>query len=167
MSYRPFSSSSPVISRWRTKDKRTVPDSMRDILRRRDAIASIAGQFLRYGLVGGFTTLLWAIVYSPLAKFEVTSPQVANFFGYLAAMAAGYVLHSRWSFGGHGQRDNLARTSSRFFLTSLVSYGLNALFVFVLTDSAMLDGPWWGPVMTAVFVTPVIVFTLHRQWVFN
>lgn len=127
----------------------------------------MAGQIVRFGLVGGFVTLLYAVVYAPLAKYGLTSPQVANFLGYLAAMITGYVLHSRWSFRDHGERGNAARTTSRFFIVSLVSYGLNALFVFILTDSQMLGGPWWWPLLPILFVTPAVTFTLNRQWVFK
>jgi putative flippase GtrA len=127
---------------------------------------TILGQLIRFGMVGGFVTGLYALVYSPLAKFGLTSPQVANFCGYLAAMVTGYILHSRWSFRGHGSRDNAARTTGRFFLVSLVSYGLNALFVFILTDSMALGGPWWWPLIPILFVTPLVTFTLNRQWVF-
>ena len=128
---------------------------------------AIAGQVIRFGLVGGFVTALYAAVYSPLAKFGLTSPQVANFLGYLTAMVTGYFLHSRWSFRGHGARDNTARTTSRFFIVSLISYGLNALFVFILTDSQMLGGPWWWPLVPILFVTPMVTFVLNRQWVFR
>ena len=127
----------------------------------------VLGQLIRFGLVGGFVTGLYAVVYSPLAKFHVVSPQIANFCGYLAAMVSGYVLHSRWSFRGHGSRDNPAETGLRFFLVSLVSYGLNAAFVFVLTDSRMFGGPWWWPLIPILFVTPALTFVLNRQWVFR
>ena len=133
----------------------------------RGAVSELFGQLVRFGMVGGFVTGLYALVYSPLAKYELTSPQVANLAGYLVAMVTGYVLHSRWSFRGHGTRDNAARTTSRFFIVSLVSLGLNALFVFVLTDSMMLDGPWWWPLIPILFVTPLVTFTLNRQWVFG
>ena len=133
----------------------------------RSAMTPLFGQLIRFGLVGGFTTGLYALVYSPLAKYEITSPQIANICGYLVAMATGYVLHSRWSFRGHGSRDNVARTTSRFFLVSLVSYGLNAMFIFLLTDSRMLDGEWWWPLLPIVFVTPLIIFALNRRWVFG
>jgi putative flippase GtrA len=128
---------------------------------------TMLGQLIRFGMVGGFVTGLYALVYSPLAKFQLTSPQVANFCGYLAEMVTGYVLHSRWSFRGHGSRDNVARTTSRFFMVSLVSYGLNALFVFILTDSMALGGPWWWPLIPILFVTPAVTFVLNRQWVFR
>jgi putative flippase GtrA len=128
---------------------------------------AMLAQVVRFGLVGGFVTGLYALVYSPLAKFGITSPQVANFCGYLTAMVTGYVLHSRWSFRGHGRRDNVARTTGRFFMVSLVSYGLNALFVFILTDSAALGGPWWWPLIPILFFTPAVTFVLNRQWVFR
>lgn len=134
---------------------------------RADALKSLFGQLVRFGLVGGFVTGLYALVYSPLASLELTSPQIANLAGYFVAMVTGYVLHSRWSFRGHGERDNPARTTSRFFIVSLVSLALNALFVFLLTDSAMLDGPWWWPLLPILFVTPLVTFTLNRQWVFG
>lgn len=127
----------------------------------------MAGQVVRFGLVGGFVTGLYALVYSPLAKYGLTSPQMANFLGYLTAMLTGYFLHSRWSFRGHGKRDNPARTTSRFLIVSLVSYGLNALFVFILTDIRMFGGPWWWPLLPILFFTPAVTFVLNRQWVFR
>lgn len=136
-------------------------------MERRGAIPAIFGQLIRFGLVGGIVTGLYVLVYSPLASLELTSPQIANLAGYFVAMVTGYVLHSRWSFRGHGTRDNAARTTGRFFVVSLISLGLNALFVFVLTDSLMLDGPWWWPLVPILFVTPLVTFTLNRQWVFS
>ena len=131
------------------------------------AFSDLFGQLVRFGMVGGFVTGLYALVYSPLAKYQITSPQVANLAGYLVAMVTGYMLHSRWSFRGHGTRDNVARTTSRFFVVSLVSLGLNALFVFLLTDSRALGGPWWWPLLPILFVTPLVTFALNRQWVFR
>lgn len=131
------------------------------------AVSQLLGQLVRFGMVGGFVTGLYALVYSPLAKYEIVSPQLANLAGYLVAMVTGYVLHSRWSFRGHGSRDNAARTTSRFFIVSLVSLALNALFVFILTDSMALDGPWWWPLIPILFVTPLVTFSLNRQWVFR
>lgn len=125
------------------------------------------GQLVRFGLVGGFVTLLYALVYSPLAKYGWTSPQVANFCGYLTAMITGYVLHSRFSFRGHGSRDKPAATTGKFFIVSLISFGMNALFVFVLTDSGMLGGPWWWPLVPILLFTPAVTFLLNRQWVFR
>ncbi len=121
-------------------------------------------QLFRFAIAGGITTALYTIVYSPLAKYRVTSEQVANLAGYLVAMLAGYVIHSRWSFRGHGA--DMRQTTIRFFLVSLVSYAINTGWVFLLTDDAMLAGPWWWPLVPVLFVTPLVIFALNRLWVF-
>ncbi|PAX07434.1 GtrA family protein [Sphingomonas lenta] len=122
------------------------------------------GQLVRFVIAGGLATVVYAVVYSPLAAFGITSEQVANFLGYLFAMGSGYLLHSRWSFRGHGQ--GAAQTTTRFFAVSLVSYALNTFWVFLLTDDAMLAGPWWWPLIPVLFVTPLVTFALNRFWVF-
>ena len=125
----------------------------------------IFGQLVRYGLTGGFVTALGAALYWVTATFMGVHPLLANVFAYALCVAVGYVMHSRWSFKGHGNRDNLSRTTSRFFLVSLVSFALNSIFVWVLTGP-LLDGPTWWPVVPMLFVTPLVTFALNRRWVF-
>jgi len=129
------------------------------------AIAPILGQIVRFGLVGAFVTLVGVAVYYFPATFLGVEPLVSNLLGYLAAMGLGYVLHSNVSFKGHGSRDNTARRTGRFFIVSLVSLGLNSLFVWVLTG--LLDGPTWWPLIPMLLITPVVTFSMNRQWVFG
>jgi putative flippase GtrA len=130
-------------------------------------------QLVRFGVTGGAATVLYAIVYWPIATYgqrwwplQQTAiwPVSANLLGYLVAMLSGYVMHSRWSFRGHGQRDNLARTGGRFFVVSLVSLGMNTFFVWLLTGP--FHGPAWWPLVPIVLVTPLVTFGLNRFWVF-
>ena len=131
-------------------------------------------QFARFGVAGGITTALYAIVYWPIATYmpyllhvgRGAWPSVGNVLGYLAAMLSGYLLHSRWSFRGHGERDNLARTGGRFFAVSLVSFALNSMFVWGFTGP-LLHWPTWTPLVPVVFVTPLVTFALQRLWVFG
>ena len=129
------------------------------------ALRSLLGQLVRFGLVGGFVTALGVAVYWIPATFFGVAPLLANLLAYAVAVALGYVLHSRVSFRGHGSRDNVAQRTGRFFVVSLVSLGLNSLFVGVLTGP--LDGPTWWPVIPMLFVTPLVTFYLNRQWVFG
>lgn len=127
--------------------------------------AHIFGQITRFAVTGGLVTALGAVAYWVPATYFGVAPLLANFFGYLVAMLSGYVLHSRWSFRGHGSRDNVMRRTGRFFIVSLVSLGMNSFFVWLLTG--LLHGPTWWPVVTMLFVTPAATFTLNRQWVFG
>lgn len=128
-------------------------------------MVELFGQLWRYGMTGGLVTALGAGAYWLAATFADIAPLIANLLGYAVAVAAGYVLHSRWSFRGHGRRDNLARTTSRFLLVSLVSLGLNSLWVWALTEP--LAGPTWWPVVPMLLVTPFVTFALNRKWVFG
>ena len=123
------------------------------------------GQLARFVVAGGLTTALYTLVYSPLAGFKITSEQVGNLAGYLVAVVTGYLLHSNWSFRGHGAEPK--QTTIRFFAVSLFSYGTNTFWVWLLTDDAVLNGPFWWPLIPILFVTPLITFALNRLWVFR
>ena len=121
-------------------------------------------QLMRYAITGGGITLVGGGLYLALVQLTTINEQLAMLAAYLVCVAIGYVLHSRWSFRGHGSRDNAARTTSRFFIASIISYGLNAFFTWALVRG--LDLPRWTPVLTTLFVTPVIMFVVNRRWVF-
>jgi putative flippase GtrA len=123
----------------------------------------IGGQLVRYGLTGGVASIANIGVYWVLAAGGM-DPNLAWTIGYFAAVLVGYVIHSRWSFKGHGRRDNLARTGGRFFAVSLVSFALNQLWVWLLVRHFAL--PLWSPYPLVLGVTPLIVFSLNRRWVF-
>ena len=123
----------------------------------------IAGQLVRYGLTGGVASFVNIGVYWVLAAGGM-DPTLAWTAGFLAAVLVGYVIHSRWSFRGHGRRDNLARTGGRFFAVALVSFALNQLWVWLLVRHFAL--PLWSPYPLVLGVTPLIVFSLNRRWVF-
>ena len=125
---------------------------------------TIAAQFFRFVVSGGLVTALGVGVYALVALVLEWHPQIGNLLAYLAAAGTGYVLHSRWSFRDHGRRGNLARTGSRFMIVSFISLGLNSFWVWVLTEPLALSPAW--PILPMLFVTPLVTFTLNRQWVF-
>jgi putative flippase GtrA len=128
-----------------------------------DEHREILGQLVRYALTGGLASVVNIGVYWALALGGM-DPNLAWTIGFLAAVAVGYVVHSRWSFQGHGRRDNIARTGSRFFVVSLISFAINQLWVWLLVQ--YLDLPLWAPYPLVLGVTPLIIFSLNRRWVF-
>lgn len=127
-------------------------------------LSVLIGQLGRFAISGGLATALNVAVYWIVAVPLRVEPLLANLLGYLAAMLSGYVLHSRWSFKGHGRRDDPLRTTSRFFIVSLVSLALNSLWVWLLTDLFGLTPSW--PIIPMLLVTPLATFELNRRWVF-
>ena len=126
----------------------------------RDLIA----QLVRYALTGGLATIVNIGVYW-VAAARGMNPNLAWTLGFVAAVLVGYVVHSRWSFRGHGRRGNLARTGGRFLAVSMVSFGLNQLWVWLLVSYWQL--PLWAPYPLVLGVTPLVVFALNRRWVFG
>lgn len=122
-------------------------------------------QMGRYAMAGMMVTALQALVYWLLATPVRLHPQLANAIAYLFAVGLGFILHSTFTFRGHGGRDKPVRRGWRFVLVSLVSLGINASWVqfFVV----WLGWPTWVPVPFMLFVTPFAVFALNRQWVFR
>jgi putative flippase GtrA len=114
----------------------------------------LAGQVIRFGLSGGFLTLLVAGGYWAVARFV-----------FIVASGVGYLLHSRWSFKGHGSRENAPLRTLKFAVTNVSGFLTNQFFVWWLVK--YLGGPTWWPVIPIVLVTPILTFTLNRKWVFG
>jgi len=124
---------------------------------------AILSQLVRFLISGALVTLLGVAVYAIVALVLGWHPQLGNLLAYLVAMGTGYVMHSRWSFRDHGQRTK--STAVRFVIVSLISWGLNSLWVALITGPLGL-GPAW-PILPMLFVTPAVTFTLNRYWVFG
>jgi len=124
----------------------------------------VIGQLLRFLISGGIVTALGVGVYALVALVLRWHPQLGNFLAYATAMATGYVLHSRWSFRDHGG-ERTGGTMTRFITVSLISLALNSFWVWLLTEPFRLSPAW--PILPMLFVTPLVTFTLNRQWVFR
>lgn len=124
---------------------------------------AILSQLLRFLVSGALVTILGVAVYAFVALVLRWHPQLGNLLAYVVAMATGYVMHSRWSFRDHGERNR--GTAMKFVIVSLISLGLNSLWVALITGPLGL-GPAW-PILPMLFVTPAVTFVLNRQWVFG
>ena len=125
---------------------------------------AVAAQLMRFVVTGGFVTALGVGVYAIVALLLRWNPQLGNFLAYVVAVASGYVMHSRWSFRGHGGARTHA-TKFRFAAVSIISYALNSFWVWLLFTH--LDLGRAAPIAPMLFVTPVVTFLLNRQWVFR
>ena len=124
----------------------------------------VLGQIIRFGISGLILTLLVAGAYWVLATPVGIEPMLSMTISYVAVTAIGYLLHSRWSFRGHGSRENAAARTVRFFIVNTIGFLSNQFFIWLLVHR--LGGPTWWPLIPIIFVTPIITFSLNRRWVF-
>lgn len=121
------------------------------------------GQVVRFGIVGVSLALLYSAIYWYLATYFM-APMLAVVIAFLVAVSIGFVLHSRWSFRGHGKRED-RQLKVKFLTVQTGGFLLNEAFTWLLTGP--LEGPIWWPLVPAIFVTPAATFFVNRQWVFR
>ena len=121
-------------------------------------------QMARFGLTGVLLTLLVAGGYWIAADVFGVEPMLSMTLNYLVFTCLGYVLHSRFSFRGHGARDNPGARTVRFFVVNTSGFLANQFFIWLLVKQ--MGGPVWWSVIPIVFVTPLLTFSLNRRWVF-
>ena len=122
------------------------------------------GQLVRFAIVGFSLAGVYSVIYWYLATY-VMPPVLAVVVAFAVAVSIGFVLHSRWSFRGHGQRED-HRLKVKFLLVQGSGFLLNEVFTWVLTGP-LVHGPTWWPLVPAIFVTPLATYVLNRQWVFR
>jgi putative flippase GtrA len=120
---------------------------------------------VRFGLTGGLMSVLVAAGYWAVATFLGVEPMLSLTLNYLAFTMLGYVLHSRWSFKGHGARDRATLRKFRFLAVNSFGFLLNQFFIWYLVK--YLHGPVWWSVIPILLVTPLATFVLQRRWVFG
>jgi putative flippase GtrA len=121
------------------------------------------GQLMRFGIVGFSLAGVYSAIYWYLATY-VMAPVLAVIIAFLVSVSIGFVLHSRWSFRGHGrQEDN--RLKIKFLAVQTSGFLLNEVFTWVLTGP--MHGPTWWPLIPAIFVIPPATYLLNRQLVFR
>jgi putative flippase GtrA len=120
---------------------------------------------IRFGVTGGLLSVLVAGGYWAVATVVDVEPMLSLTLNYLAFTPLGYVLHSRWSFKGHGPSERGGVRKLRFFVINTSGFVLNQFFVWYLVKH--LGGPVWWSVIPILFVTPLVTFSLQRQWVFR
>src|SRR3954447_8164940 len=89
------------------------------------------GQLVRFAIVGFALAVVYSAIYWYLATY-VMAPVLAVVIAFAVSVTIGFVLHSRWSFRGHGKREDHAMRV-KFFLVQGSGFLLNEAFTWVLT----------------------------------
>ena len=118
---------------------------------------------MRFGIVGFSLAGVYSAIYWYLATY-VMAPVLAVIIAFLVSVSIGFVLHSRWSFRGHGRRED-NRLKIKFLAVQTSGFVLNEVFTWALTGP--MHGPTWWPLIPAIFVIPPATYLLNRQLVFR
>lgn len=126
---------------------------------------ALLGQIVRYAISGAALTGFYAVVYWLGAVAAAIAPLIANTIAFVLTSAIGYVVHSRWSFKGHGSRDNAAKGYVRFVAVNLGGFALNSFWVWLIVERLHQNVSL--PLVPICFVTPWLMFWVNRRWTFQ
>lgn len=128
------------------------------------ALLPLGLQYGRFAIVGLGATALHVLVYAGTIELLALPPLLANALGFAAGVNISFVGHRRWTFGG-GPPVAARRSLARFWSVALVGFGLNSLFVQLVTGTLGLPYGWAIPLIAGV--TPVLTFALSKWWAFR
>jgi putative flippase GtrA len=121
-------------------------------------------QLARFAIGGLGVTLCAAIIYLAAAYALGLPPLAANAVSHSMGLIASYAVHSRWSFSGREESQEV-RMIVRFCTVSAIAFAMNSFWVALTT--VLLGLPAFAPVPLMICVTPLVSFTLNRYWVFR
>jgi putative flippase GtrA len=129
--------------------------------------SGVLGQLVRFGIAGAISTLIYSAVYLPLTAFVFDRAHAvyAVPFAFAVAVTAGFFLHSRWSFKGHGTRAPGGLQQAKFVAVQGSGMALNAVITWIGT--ALLGYPAWVPLIPAIALATIVTFLLNRYLVFG
>lgn len=123
-----------------------------------------AGQVIRFGISGVFLTVLVLALSWGFEHWFAADPNLAFAIAFVIASGVGFVLHGQWSFKGHGGRDRAHVRLAQFFVSNIIGFALNQMFVWLVRKHFGL--PFWVEAIPIMVVTPLVSFFLNRKWVF-
>ena len=126
----------------------------------------VLGQIVRFGISGGISTVIYIAVYAPLTHWVFTGAHAvyAVPFAFAVAVTAGFFLHSRWSFRGHGSRPPGFGQQLKFVAVQASGVAINAVITWLGT--AVLGYSPLVPLLPAILVATIVTFILNRWLVF-
>ena len=125
----------------------------------------LLAQIGRYAISGAGLTAFYSAVYWGTAVPLGVPPLVANTIAFVLTFAIGYVIHSRWSFRGHGSRAKPVRGYTRFLIVNLLGYALNSFWVWLIVER--MESTVAMSLIPIAFITPWLSFWMNRRWTFN
>lgn len=124
-------------------------------------MTQLMGKLIRFGAVGGTSTVLFAVLTWLLVDKAGMHPVIATVVAYLLLLAPNFVAHKYFTFGSKGE---VASESGKFLVVHGLNIGLSAGGMAAISH-AQLDYRW-GILLSAIAV-PVVVFIVMNFWVFR
>lgn len=123
---------------------------------------AIFGRLFRYGVVGGFGTVLHLVIIFLLVEYFKLTPLVSSVAGFFIVLVVSYFLNRFWTF----QTKNTNRFQFiKYVIVSLIGLVINVSIMYITID--ILLWPYLLGAITMSFFVALTNFILNQVWTFN
>ena len=122
----------------------------------------LAGQILRFGVVGGGATITHMIAAITVHSLFSIEELLANLIGAMCGGVVSYIGHSQFTFGVNREHGFQVPRFVAMFLTALA---ISSSLTWIVCD--LLDGPFVVAQILMVGVVPIATFLIMKLWVFT
>ena len=119
-------------------------------------------QFLKFGIVGIFNTLLTAATIWFLLKVLHCSDYFSNFVGYIIGLLNSFIWNRKWTFES---KTKVSVTVFKFIVTFAISYLFQLGNLYLLLHFTPID-PYLCQILSIVVYT-LINFILNKNYTFK
>ncbi|MBP1308130.1 putative flippase GtrA [Paenibacillus sp. 1182] len=118
-------------------------------------------QFLKYGFVGAFGTLIHTSTIILLVEKLNFEPIFSSFIGFIFSLVISYFINRQWTFSTSGKGGKIL---VKYTLVSLTGLVLNLSIMYVIVYAfhfSYLLGQFF-----ALIIVPIFNFILNKYWTF-
>ncbi len=123
-------------------------------------------QFVKFGMVGGFNTILSYVIVNGMFYAWKVNEQIGNFVAFIITVFISYMINSRFVFSETAKEQS--------FLAGLVkvyiSYSITGLFIasaLLYIEVHILEIPLYIATFANIFITVPINFILNKFWAYK
>lgn len=138
-----------------------MPEAKTACKDREEAKSQLAGRFVRFVLIGAFSSLLYVLFVIFLVEIAGISDTAAVVASYLCVIPLNFVLHRKVTFQSQG---DVRREVTRFLFVHTCNVFLSLGAMEVTTTVIRL--PYWVGAFSAAAIITLSSFILMQIWVF-
>lgn len=132
----------------------------------KEKIKGLGRQFISFGLIGGFNTLLSLIIYWVCIRIGIHY-LIANTIGFIITVSLSYVLNNLFTFRKEGNKTEwsvrtLFKVYASYFFTGII---INGILLWFWNDIVGINENL-SPVLN-LFITIPLNFVLNKIWAYG